>query len=145
ITNAEGINGFLLLYETNFGTVPRYILNIGFWCATFSSLIGSWNGIPYLFADFIRVTKIKLKKNDVKRQSIKTKAVSNRDPAYKFFLFWLSFPSLILLTVNQPVGLVLFYAALGSLFLPFLAVTLLYLLNSKHISKEFKNNIFHNF
>src|SRR5699024_2130460 len=144
ITDTKGLEGFLYLYQTNFGLVPRLILNIGFWSATMSSLLGSWSGIPYLFADFIRVSKKKIQSKTIKRNTSTERKVSYKDPAYRFFLFWLSFPSLILLTVNQPVALILFYAALGSLFLPFLAITLLYLLNSKHIDDAFKNNIFHN-
>src|SRR5699024_10788740 len=123
ITDTKGLEGFLYLYQTNFGLVPRLILNIGFWSATMSSLLGSWSGIPYLFADFIRVSKKKIQSKTIKRNTSTERKVSYKDPAYRFFLFWLSFPSLILLTVNQPVALILFYAALGSLFLPFLAIT----------------------
>lgn len=141
---SEGMRDFIGIYGDNFGSTAQLILNIGFWCATFSSLIGSWNGIPYLFADFVRITRKRNKEQKVKEIPYNTNPVSMKDPAYKFFLIWLTFPSMLLLMFNQPIGLVLLYAALGSAFLPFLAVTLLYLLNSKHIKKEFHNNIFQN-
>lgn len=70
--------------------------------------------------------------------------VTSKDPAYRAFLAWLTFPSLLLLLFNQPVGLVLLYAALGSLFLPFLAITQLMLLNSKQVGSDFRNKIGHN-
>ncbi|MFD1362417.1 Nramp family divalent metal transporter [Lentibacillus salinarum] len=140
---AAGMLDFLYIYGENFGSTPQFILNIGFWAATCSSLIGSWNGIPYLFADFIRIMKKNKKKKELSQNS-SGNPVSIKDPAYKFFLAWLTFPSLLLLMFNQPIGLVLLYAALGSAFIPFLAITLLYLLNSKYVTKQFKNNFFQN-
>ncbi|GHH99420.1 Nramp family divalent metal transporter [Neobacillus kokaensis] len=136
---AEGVSNFLDLYGENFGTTARMVLNIGFWAAAFTSLVGSWNGIPYLFADFVRIMK---KKKEEKLAA--SKPVTEKDPAYRAFLAWLTFPSMLLFIFNQPVGLVLLYAALGSLFLPFLALTLLFLLNSKQVGLEFRNRLGHN-
>lgn len=136
---AKGMQDFLNIYGEKFGETPQLILNIGFWAATFTSLIGSWNGIPYLFADFVRVLK---KKNS--KQVHDSNPISEKDPAYRAFLAWLTFPSMLLLLFNQPIGLVLLYATLGSLFLPFLAITLLYLLNSKQVESEFRNGLVHN-
>ena len=45
---------------------------------------------------------------------------------------------------GQPVYLVIIYAALGALFLPFLSITLLWLLNSGRVDREFRNKIFSN-
>ncbi|VEF48623.1 manganese transporter [Bacillus freudenreichii] len=137
-SGVEGMQDFLNLYGERFGKIPQLILNIGFWAATFSSLIGSWNGIPYLFADFMR--NFKKKVDEVKIR----KPIDEKDPAYRAFLAWLTFPSLLLLMFNQPIGLVLLYAALGSLFLPFLAITLLFLLNSKEVGPEFRNRLWNN-
>lgn len=137
-TGVEGMQDFLGLYGERFGAGPQLILNIGFWCATFSSLIGSWNGIPYLFADFMR--NFRKKVDEVKRKQ----PIDEKDPAYRSYLAWLTFPSMLLLLFNQPIGLVLLYAALGSLFLPFLAITLLFLLNSSQVGKDYKNKIWHN-
>ncbi|WP_225435286.1 Nramp family divalent metal transporter [Bacillus aerolatus] len=139
-SGTEGLKDFLGLYGQNFGTTAQFVLNIGFWAAAFSSLIGSWSGIPYLFADFVRV--IKQKNADKVNDS---KPVSEKDPAYRAFLAWLTFPSMLLLIFNKPVGLVLLYAALGSAFLPFLAITLLMLLNSKKkVMPDYRNGWVHN-
>ena len=51
---------------------------------------------------------------------------------------------MVLLFFGQPVGLVIIYAALGALFLPFLSITLLWLLNSGRVNREFRNKIFSN-
>ncbi|MFK2825505.1 Nramp family divalent metal transporter [Bacillus sp. B190/17] len=139
-SGSEGLKDFLGLYGQNFGTTAKFALNIGFWAAAFSSLIGSWSGIPYLFADFVRV--VKRKGEDKGNQS---NPVSEKDPAYRAFLAWLTFPSLLLLIFNKPVSLVLLYAALGSAFLPFLAITLLLLLNSKEkVMPDYRNKWGHN-
>ena len=47
----------------------------------------------------------------------------------------------MLLFAGQPFELVLIYAALGAFFMPFLAVTLLWLLNSDRVRSEFRNRI----
>ena len=43
-----------------------------------------------------------------------------------------------------PVLLVIVYASLGALFLPFLAITLLILLNSERVDPEFRNRLVSN-
>jgi hypothetical protein len=47
--------------------------------------------------------------------------------AYRGALAYLTFPPMILLLLGRPVWLVIAYAALGSLFMPLLAATLLWL------------------
>ena len=50
--------------------------------------------------------------------------------AYRAYMLWLTFPPMTLLFLDEPVGLILAYGVLGAFFMPFLAVTLLWLLNS---------------
>ncbi|MGB5261576.1 MAG: Nramp family divalent metal transporter, partial [Gammaproteobacteria bacterium] len=35
------------------GPVGMSFFLVGFWCAVFSSMLGVWQGVPYLFADFV--------------------------------------------------------------------------------------------
>ena len=35
------------------GDIGRWAFLIGFWGAVFSSMLGVWQGVPYLFADFV--------------------------------------------------------------------------------------------
>lgn len=58
---------------------------------------------------------------------------------FKFYLLWLTFPPMLLFTLDRPIGLILAYGVLGSLFMPFLAITLLGLLNGGRIPKEWAN------
>ncbi len=63
---------------------------------------------------------------------------------FKWYLIWLTFPPMVLLFLNQPIGLILAYGVLGALFMPFMAVANLGLLNGKHIPKEWTNNLIQN-
>jgi hypothetical protein len=56
--------------------------------------------------------------------------LSEKSKFFRGFLAWMSFPPMILLALGESTLLVVVYASLGALFLPFLAITLLILLNS---------------
>jgi len=129
INGEEGLVTLSNMFADEFGNVARWMFLIGAWSAAFSSLLGVWNGVPYLFADFVRMVR--------KKKS--TKPVSEKDPAYRAYLMWLTFPPMLLLFFGKPVSLVIIYGALGALFMPFLAITLLWLLNSKRIGQDFRN------
>jgi Mn2+/Fe2+ NRAMP family transporter len=51
---------------------------------------------------------------------------------------------MVLLAFGEPVLLVIIYASLGALFLPFLAITLLILLNSQRVASEYRNRLVSN-
>lgn len=130
----SGEKGMLQLadpYGASFGSVARWLLLLGFWGAAFTSLLGSWNGISYLFADFVRIMR--------KKREDREKEVTEKDPAFRSYLAWMTFPPMILLLVHKPVGIVIIYGALGAVFMPFLAITLFYLLNSKRVGQAYRN------
>lgn len=131
INGEEGLVSLSNLYSDEFGTLARWLFLIGAWSAAFSSLLGVWNGVPYLFADFVRMVRKKGAHSDRK--------VSKKDFAYRAYLLWLTFPPMLLLFFGQPVMLVILYGALGALFMPFLAISLMLLLNSKRVDREFRN------
>jgi Mn2+/Fe2+ NRAMP family transporter len=60
---------------------------------------------------------------------------------FKFYVLWLTFPPMLLFILGKPIGLILAYGVLGSLFMPFLALTLLGLLNGKRVPKEWANKL----
>lgn len=133
----QGLIDLAALLGKEFGTPMKWIFLVAFWSAAFSSLLGVWNGVPYLFADFVKTIR---QKKDAPR-----KPVQATDKAYRFYLFWLTFPPMILFYFGKPVELVIIYGALGSLFMPFLAISLLILLNSKKISEPLRNKVLPNF
>jgi hypothetical protein len=119
------------------GPAGSWIFLIGFWGAVFSSLLGVWQSIPYLFADFILLRK------GISQEERKTINYTKTAP-YKIYLFTIAILPLPILwiSVKQPQ---LIYAVLGSLFMPLLALTLLILNNrSSWIGKNFRNKLLAN-
>ncbi len=142
ISGNEGLVGLADAYGARFGDLARWIFLIGVWGAVFTSIVGPWHGMSYLFADFVRIVK-----NKGHKASGKEKPINEKDSSFRFYLFWITFPPMLLLLFKQPVAIVLLYGALGAAFMPILAAVLLYLLNSKHIDKtdqngKVKNTIF---
>lgn len=121
-----------ILRET-LGPWAQSLFLVGFYAAVFSSLLGVWQGVPYLFADFL-----------YSRKPDSTYSGSNLDltrtPAYFGYLLFLALPPLLLLLYNRPVWIVILYAILGSLFMPFLAATLLWMNNRSSWVGALKNS-----
>jgi Mn2+/Fe2+ NRAMP family transporter len=121
-----------------YGDVFATIFLIGFFAASFSSLLGVWHGVSLMFADFwtnFRKPADSLDQDDA--PSLESK------PA-RFYLLWLTIPTMSLLFLDRPIFLILLYGTLGALFMPFLAVTLLFLNNQKLVPRKFRNRWFHN-
>ena len=136
----SGEEGLLTLSDPlgdRFGLAARWLFLLGFWSATTSSIVGAWNGSAYLFADYVRTVR---RVPDERAQEY----LSEKSPYFRGFLVWITFPPMVLLFFGQPVFLVIIYAALGALFLPFLAVTLLWLMNSSRVPREHRNRIVSN-
>jgi len=108
---------------------------VGFWAAAFSSIIGVWNGVSLMFADYWG--NIRGKKSGHPDTRVGGKY-------FKFYVLWLTFPPMILFALDRPIGLILAYGVLGSLFMPFLAVTLLGLLNGRRIPRQWANRLHSN-
>jgi Mn2+/Fe2+ NRAMP family transporter len=114
------------------GPAGRLLFLVGFWGAVFSSLLGVWQSIPYLFADFMA-----LRRGDDQATRDATDFAGTF--GYRACLIGLAVFSLpvLFLSVKQAQ---LAYAVLGSLFMPLLALTLLILNNrSDWVGERFRN------
>ncbi len=114
------------------GPIGKWILLIGFWGAVFSSLLGVWQSVPYMFADFVGLS------NGSHWFKATGKELSSTTAYQSYLLFITVVPlPLLWLTVEHAQ---LAYAVLGSLFMPLLAVTLL-LLNNRTVwvGRELRN------
>jgi Mn2+/Fe2+ NRAMP family transporter len=123
----SGDKGLLLLGDTladDYGQWARIPFLIGFFAVSFTSLIGVWNGVSLLFGDWWRTIRRSPEQAD------------ERSPAYRGYVLWLTSPPMALLFLDQPFQLTVAYSALGALFMPFLAATLLVLLNSRHAPRR---------
>lgn len=135
VSLGAGDEGLLKLYDVlkaEYGDVVGTGFLVGFWAASFSSIIGVWNGVSLMFADFWGNMRGKGSGHPDTRIGGKY---------FKFYVLWLTFPPMVLFALGQPIGLILLYGALGSLFMPFLALTLLGLLNGKRIPKAWANRL----
>jgi len=120
-------------FEKIIGAGGKWIFLFGFWGAVFSSMMGVWQGIPYLFTDFILT--LKQKKYGGEQISVDTQSIY-----YKAYLFYLAIPPMLLLLFDRPVWIVIIYSIAGAFFMPFLAGTLLFMNNRRDWVHELTNN-----
>lgn len=116
--------------KAEYGVVVGNGFLIGFWAASFSSIIGVWNGVSLMFADFW---------GHMRKRPANHPDTMTGGKYFKFYVLWLTFPPMVLFLLDKPIALILAYGVLGALFMPFLAVTLLGLLNGKRIPKQWAN------
>jgi Mn2+/Fe2+ NRAMP family transporter len=113
------------LLEASTGTVGKWAFLLGAWSAIFSSLFGVWQAVPYLFADFWRMSR----QAGTGPVTIVEKQKISGSRAYKVYLFLIaSVPMAGLVVDFSQVQKV--YAIFGAMFLPMLALVLL-ILNGK--------------
>jgi Mn2+/Fe2+ NRAMP family transporter len=134
ISISKGDKGLLDLgtvLRQRFGPGIWAIFMIGFWATSMTALLGVWNGVSLMFSDFVRHAR--------SLPEVSGEAAT-RTPEFRAYLLWLTFPPMLLIffVPHNPVQLVLVYGVLGALFMPFLAATLLWLLN-RRVDKEHRN------
>ncbi|WP_460960110.1 Nramp family divalent metal transporter [Parasphingorhabdus pacifica] len=131
----DGDEGLLYLGDAlaaDYGQWARIPFLVGFFAVTFSSLIGVWNGVSLLFADWWRTWRLPREAASETVDSYDHKAGEHSTP-FRIYLLWLTFPPMMLLFLDKPFQVTIAYGVLGALFMPFLSGTLLVLLNSKKL------------
>jgi len=129
----NGDRGLLDLGEVlqdRFGRPVAVAFLVGFWATAFSSLIGVWQGVSLMFADFVAHLAGRPADETLK---------GSRGLPFRAYAAWLTFPPMALLFIDRPFALIVAYGVLGSLFMPFLAGTLLWLLNSARTPTEWRS------
>ncbi|MGH3310927.1 MAG: Nramp family divalent metal transporter [Streptomyces sp.] len=148
IALAEGDQGLIDLgkiLEDRFGTFTANLFLVGFFAASYTSLIGVWQGVSLMFADFVE--RIQAARKGAEQSHTETAEATvrrERSMPFRLYVLWLTFPPMTLLWLEQPFGLVIVYGALGAFFMPFLALTLIWLLNSSRTPREWRNGIVSN-
>jgi Mn2+/Fe2+ NRAMP family transporter len=130
ITGPEMALGIAEKLEEVIGPFGKWCFLIGFWSAVFSSMLGVWQGVPYLFADFVQ---------QYTWQPDKPMAVNTGSKAYRSYLFYLALPPMLLLLIGKPVWLIIIYAVAGAFFMPLLALLLLLMNNRSAWLGDLKN------
>lgn len=138
IAIASGDKGLVQLgdiLEEEYGTATGKLFLIGFFATSFTSLIGVWHGVSLMFADFLA----RLRGEREARGDELASGRRERSWAFRAYLLWLTFPPIVLLFQDEPFRLIIIYGVLGAAFMPFLALTLMWLLNSSRTPREWRN------
>ena len=120
------------LLQAEIGPWGYWIFLAGFWGAVFSSLLGVWQSIPYMFADFLEL-------GAGKTPGLRRQTDLRGSKPYRAYLVFIATAPLVFLWV--PVREIqLAYGVIGAFFLPLLALTLLLLNNRRRwVGSDFLN------
>ncbi|MFM8534833.1 MAG: Nramp family divalent metal transporter [Acidimicrobiia bacterium] len=122
LTNAQAVPKMAEALGTVLGTFGRIAFSVGFWAAVFASLLGVWQSVPYLYADLFGIVT---KMSPEQRQE----AVKVTSTPYRLALLFITLVPLPFAFTGQPIQVVITYTIVSSLFVPFVAATMLYLNN----------------
>lgn len=110
------------------GPLGAWVFLAGAWGAFFSSLLGVWQSVPYLFADFYYRA----------RGVEKAPEPLTGSRPYKAYLVALALVPMIVLGADFK-ALAKYYSLLGAAFMPCLAMMLLYLNNHRRLPEALRN------
>jgi Mn2+/Fe2+ NRAMP family transporter len=122
LTNSEAVPRMAAALGSVLGTFGRLAFSVGFWAAVFASLLGVWQSVPYLYADFYGIVS---KMTPEQRVDV----VKVTSTPYRLALVFISLVPIPFAFTGQPIEVVITYTIVSSLFVPFVAATLLYLNN----------------
>ncbi|WP_370894521.1 Nramp family divalent metal transporter [Janibacter sp. GXQ6167] len=134
-TGDQGLLQLSDVLAARYGEWAGKVFLVGFWAAAMSSLLGVWNGVSMMFADFMGHATKQPEDHQDRRAGGRW---------YRLYILWLTFPPMIMMFLGKPVWLILAYGVLGAFFMPFLAVTLMWLLNTSRTPKQWRNGWFTN-
>ena len=122
LTNRDAVPRMAEALGAVLGTFGKIAFSVGFWAAVFASLLGVWQSVPYLYADLYGiVTKMT---PDERLEVVKVTSTP-----YRLALLFITLVPLPFAFTGQPIQVVITYTIVSSLFVPFVALTMLYLNN----------------
>ncbi|WP_407560801.1 Nramp family divalent metal transporter [Streptomyces sp. 184] len=129
------------ILEERYGAATANLFLVGFFATSFTSLIGVWHGVSLLFADFVANVRGGHDGHGAGDGNAREVAAGSRERSLPFraYLLWLTFPPMTLLWLDEPFAIVITYGVLGAFFMPFLALTLLWLLNTDRTPRQWRN------
>jgi Mn2+/Fe2+ NRAMP family transporter len=122
ITDAQAVSKMAGMLGEILGPFGVYAYSAGFYAAVFASLLGVWQSVPYLYADFYGVV------NNLSPEA-RQAAVRVTSAPYRLALLFITLAPLPFAFMRSPLFIIVTYTIVGSMFVPFLAATLLYLNN----------------
>jgi Mn2+/Fe2+ NRAMP family transporter len=122
LRDAEAVPKMAAALGTLLGSFGRIAFSVGFWAAVFASLLGVWQSVPYLYADFYGI--LKKMTPEARRDVVKVTSTP-----YRLALAYITLVPIPFAFTGRPIAIIVTYTIVGSLFVPFLAATLLFLNN----------------
>jgi len=116
ITDREAVTRMAEALAEQTGRVGFYFYSLGFWAAVTASLLGVWQSIPGVITDCHRL--LTQRPNEASK-------IGNI--GWRAALAFMALASVPFAFVGRPLVIIIAFTVLGSLFIPFLAATLLYL------------------
>ena len=115
------------------GQTGKWIFLLGAFGAIFSSLLGVWQSVPYLFADlWLQFSK---------KEGEGNQRVDTNSKLYRYYLYGMATIPIVGLWFGFA-RMQQFYAIIGAIFIPILAMVLLVLNGrAKYIGTRYKNNV----
>jgi Mn2+/Fe2+ NRAMP family transporter len=110
------------------GRAVAIVFLVGVWGAIFTSTLGVWDGVPYLFADFLDSLRGRF------GDSVETSGW-----AYRGYLLYLALPPMVLLFFDRPIWVIKVYTLAGGLFMPLLAGSLLWMNSRRSLVGAHRN------
>jgi Mn2+/Fe2+ NRAMP family transporter len=120
--------------EKTLGPVAKWAFLLGAWGAVFSSLLGVWQSVPYLFADSWSLA--------TRGRGEKTSQVDTKSLPYQAYLYGIAFLPIFGLIAVPFKSMQKTYAIVGALCIPMLAIVLLVLNGrAKWVGTRYKNSM----
>ncbi len=132
VEGSEGVVRMAAILSEVLGPVGHWAFLLGFWGAVTTSMIGVWQGVPYLFCDFVALMR-------GCSGTARDRLVATRSGWYRGYLLWLAVPPMAVLLFGRPVWMIVIYSIAGALFMPFLAATLLYMNSRRDWVGDFRS------
>ena len=103
------VNVMAAALGTLLGTFGRFAFSVGFWAAVFASLLGVWQSVPYLYADFYGI---------VKGMSVEARQeiVKVTSTPYRLALAYITLVPIPFAFTGRPIAIIVTYTIVGSLF-----------------------------
>ena len=120
ISDAQAVSRMADMLGSILGPFGFWAYAVGFWACVFASLLGVWQSVPYLYADFYGA--VKKASAEERRRLTQVSSVP-----YRLALLFVTLAPLPFAFMGRPLFIIVTYTVIGSLFIPFLAATLLYM------------------
>jgi Mn2+/Fe2+ NRAMP family transporter len=122
ISDAQAVPKMAEMLGSILGALGVYAYSVGFWAAVSAALFGVWQSVPYLYADLYGIWK-------GLAPDARVAVTQVTSTPYRIALIFITLVPLPLAFTGSPLSIIVIYTIVGSMFVPFLAATLLYLNN----------------